>query len=95
MLKGWIAKVIDFLTQEFANVFPNLAGVFGSIISSLLKPQANALHQAMVYFTEQLKTKSWEEAFTATLNYLETEEMTILGDVEKHLLQAFIHKAKA
>lgn len=94
MLQGWIGQVISFLTAEFANVFPNLAGIFGSIISGLLKPQAAALHKAMLFFTEQLKTGDWETAVTATLNYIGTEEMQILSDVEKHLLQAFMHKAK-
>jgi hypothetical protein len=60
----WLAQIAGFLLAKFANVFPNLVGVFSSIVSALTKEEAGALYSA------------------------------ILSDAAKHLLQAFIHKAK-
>src|SRR5881275_975935 len=91
----WLAQIAGFLLAKFANVFPNLVGVFSSIVSGLAKEEANALYNAIRFFHDRIAGgATWEEAATATLNEIGTAEYTILGDAAKHLLQAFIHKAK-
>lgn len=93
---AFFAIAAKWLVAEFANVFPNLVGVFGSVVSSFAKEEAAALHKAMTFFVSQVEsTGSWETAFTATLNEIGTAEYSVLSDTAKHLLQAFMAKSKA
>jgi hypothetical protein len=91
----WLAQIAGFLLAQFANVFPNLVGVFSSIVSALPKEEAAALYNALRFFHRRIAAgASWEHAVTATLNVIEGAEYTILSDAAKHLLQAFMHKAR-
>jgi hypothetical protein len=91
----WLAQIAGFLLAKFVNVFPNLVGVFSSMVSALTKEEAGALYNAIRIFHDRIAAgASWEDATTATLNATETAEYAILSDAAKHLLQAFIHKAK-
>jgi cytochrome c1 len=91
----WLAQIAGFLLARFANVFPNLVGVFSAIVSALPKEEAAALYKAIKSFHDRIAGgASWEDAATATLNVLEGAEYAILSDAAKHLVQAFIHKAK-
>jgi hypothetical protein len=53
------------------------------------------LYSAIRFFHDRIAAgASWEDAATATLNAIQAAEYAILSDAAKHLLQAFIHKAK-
>jgi hypothetical protein len=94
-MPAWLAQIAGFLLAQFANVFPNLVGVFSSIVSGLPKEEAGALYKAIRFFHDRIAGgATWETALTATLNEIGGAEYAILSDAAKHLLQAFIHKAK-
>jgi len=91
----WLAQIAGFLLAKFTNVFPNLVGIFSSIVSALPRQEATVLHNALCFFHDRMAAgDGWDVAATATLNEIQKEEFAILSDAAKHLLQAFIHKAK-
>lgn len=91
----FLAIAANWLVSEFGNVFPNLVGVFGSVVSSFAKDEAAALHKSMQFFVAQAQANGWEAAVTATLNEIGTAEYAVLSDTAKHLLQAFMAKSKS
>lgn len=86
-----LATVLTFLETKFAFLFTAVSGIFNTIISELPDDEIAILHGAMTTAANALKAgQSAEDAFTASLNYIQTQEKQELSKVGNQLLQAFI-----
>lgn len=86
-----LSTVLTFLETKFAFLFTAVSGIFNTIISEVPDDEIAILHGAMTIAANKLKAGGTaEEAYTATLNYVESAEKGELSKLGDQLLQAFI-----
>ncbi len=84
----------NIIKAEFGYIYTNVSAAFNMIISEVPDDEIAIMHGAMDVGLASIKAgRSFDEAFSDVLNYVQKQEIQELSKVTEYLVKAFLASA--